>query len=240
MNNRKCTVCGSNTRTILKDDTLVLQCLNEKCLAVQDFTISHVNQDDSKYAYYLDNLNNDSTVQIIISNIKKLRLEKKRGQSTMAGYLGVSAQRYGTIDRCEHQPTIVMLMKLARLFNVSLNDLYSSTTITQEQYKKLSTLVLVSRDDSKLGSIRVKSDKNILKLQKEILDFERKTGVTTRKIYTKGPNKDNKEMVAIKSTLQAKDEKLSVYCKKNNQILKQKYVVDYYNFEAAKKLLGIK
>ena len=55
----------------------------------------------------------------------------------MAGYLGVSAQRYGTIDRCEHQPTIVMLMKLARLFNVSLNDLYSSTTITQEQYKKL-------------------------------------------------------------------------------------------------------
>ena len=66
MNNRKCTVCGSNTRTILKDDTLVLQCLNEKCLAVQDFTNSDVNQDDSKYAYYLDNLNNDSTVQIII------------------------------------------------------------------------------------------------------------------------------------------------------------------------------
>ena len=74
--------------------------------------------------------------------------------------------------------------------------------------------MLVSRDDSKLGSIRVKSDKNILKLQKEILDFERKTGVTTRKIYTKGPNKDNKEMVAIKEYSKAKDEKLSVYSKR--------------------------
>lgn len=61
-------------------------------------------------------------------NLKRLRTRRKLSQEDMATYLGITRQGYSKYENAKSEPSLQMLMRIADLFEVSIDDLigYSS------------------------------------------------------------------------------------------------------------------
>lgn len=64
-----------------------------------------------------------SVSNIVMQKIKNLRLSYGMSQKYVANYLNISQQAYGHYENFDRQPDIDTIFKLAKLFNVSLNEL---------------------------------------------------------------------------------------------------------------------
>lgn len=237
----KCPICGNNARQYIKDKKLMYKCLKRDCGAeVEKETVN------TELVYIRDRINNilkSSDKNILISNIKKIRIEIGLNQGEISQALGFSAQRYGTIERCDNIPTVSKLMDIANIYNISIDEFYTIVTLTEEQYNKLNKLVVkqekldTSEEDN--GTIVViEEDKKIEELEKKISEYEAQTGILERKVFDNDKNKDSEDVVKIKNTLKKLDSDLVNYRKKNNVVLKQGTIVDYYNWISAKELIG--
>lgn len=238
----KCPICGNNARQYIKDKKLMYKCLNNDCRAeVEKETLN------SELVYIrerIQNILNSSDKNILISNIKKIRIEIGLNQGEISQALGFSAQRYGTIERCDNIPTVSKLMDIANIYGISLNELYTTVTLNEDEYRKLNKLVVkqekadVSDDTGTI--IVIEEDNKIEELEKEIAQYELESGISERKIFDNDKNKDTEEVVEIKKTLKKLDSNLVNYRKKKNVVLKQGTIVDYYNWIVAKDLIGYK
>ena len=201
---------------------------------------------NTELVYIRERINNilkSSDKNILISNIKKIRIEIGLNQGEISQALGFSAQRYGTIERCDNIPTVSKLMDIANIYNISMDEFYTTVTLTEEQYNKLNKLVVKQekQDTSEEDNgpiIIIEEDKNIEEMEKKITEYENKTGIIERKIFDNDKNKDSEEVVKIKNKLKKLDADLVNYRKKNNVVLKQGTIVDYYHWISAKELIG--
>ena len=75
-------------------------------------------------------------------NLKRLRTRRKMSQEDMARYLGITRQGYSKYENEKSEPSFQMLMRIADLFEVSVDELigYSSTNHGISDDKETETL----------------------------------------------------------------------------------------------------
>lgn len=232
-----CKKCGSLCiMQFNNDDTPIYKCTSKECNYEEIIIMKDKkarNKSLTEYREYAADLNSSAVIPLLISNIRKIRIDIGLGQGEASRNLGVTAQRYGTIERCENIPTTIILMRLVRLFNVSFNDLYDIVEVTQEQFNSIKNLVALSEDNR--NEFKLKVDNNFTELEKEITEYEKESGITERKIFKKS---DNERVVKIKTKLKELDTNYKIYREKAGAILNQDTVIDYYHWEEAVKIIG--
>lgn len=237
----KCPICGSNARQYIKDSNILYKCLNNDCKAE---VAKETNNTRLQYVRNrIDNILKSSTKNILVSNIKKIRIETGLNQGEISQALGFSAQRYGTIERCDNVPTISKLVDITNIYDISLNELYNTVSLSEEEYEKLNILVVKqekSDSSDNTNTITIEEDIKINELEKRIRDFENENGITERKIFKNDRNEDSEEVVELKQKLKELDSDLVKYRKKNNAVLRQGNIIDYYNWIIARDIIGYK
>lgn len=236
---RCCKKCGSNSvMMMLKNATSpIYKCL--ECGKESPISISEKQSEDKVLQgirKHITKVTKSTDIPILISKIKKIRVDSKIGQGEISKSLKVSAQRYGTIERCENIPTATIQMRLCIIFNVTFNDLYDIVYVTKEQYHKLH--LLIANVEKNGVDFTLEEDKQILELEKSIKSYEDETGISERKVYNNTSKKDSDKVATIKEHLKRLDTEYADYLKKAGAILKQKTVVEYYHWIMAKELIG--
>lgn len=243
----KCPMCGKNSRLFIKDNTLIYKCLNKDCekeieKEIAGNNISNIGLKGVRKR--IEKILESSDRVILVSHIKRIRIDYGLNQGEVSRALGVSAQRYGTMERCDNIPTAAKLADICYVYGGDLDNLYSIVTLTKEQYKILNRLVAkqdkIQDEEDNVNVILLEEDMYIEELENKIAAYEKETGITERKIFDNDKDKDSERLVEIKKNLKKMDAELSKYRKKKNAILKQKKVVDYYHWNLAKDIIGYK
>lgn len=65
----------------------------------------------------------------INSSLKKYRLQKELTQEELATRLGVTRQTINAIEAGKYQPTLYLAAQLAKLFHVSIEDIFNFTDL---------------------------------------------------------------------------------------------------------------
>lgn len=73
-------------------------------------------------------------ISVFSKNLKRFRLEKKLTQEQAAEALGVSTQAVSRWECETTLPDVAMLPKIARLYCVSIDDLYQETSVAYDNY----------------------------------------------------------------------------------------------------------
>lgn len=80
-------------------------------------------------------------------NLKRLRLVKKLTQEQAAEYLGVSAQSVSRWECANTYPDVMLLPEIARLYGVTVDDLYREKSVAYPNYaNRLGSVYEASRD----------------------------------------------------------------------------------------------
>ncbi|MBZ9626289.1 helix-turn-helix transcriptional regulator [Clostridium sp. FP2] len=58
------------------------------------------------------------------NRLEKLRKERGINQEDLAGALGVSRQTIGSLENGRYNPSIILAFKIARYFDMSLEDIF--------------------------------------------------------------------------------------------------------------------
>lgn len=83
----------------------------------------------------------ESPIQpIMISKVKDARVAKEIQPRLMADVLGVSEQRYGSIERNNNTPNVFLALQLSKIMGVDIHDLYEIVYIPTPLYNKLKVL----------------------------------------------------------------------------------------------------
>lgn len=75
------------------------------------------------------------------SNLKKLRLKKHLRQSDIAKIIGISQQQYSRLESSYKGLTIDKAIALADFFDVSLDELFGRDSVSKQDRKKLLLLI---------------------------------------------------------------------------------------------------
>lgn len=87
------------------------------------------------------------TNRIFVENLKKYRLNKNLTQEKAAESLGVNSQTVSRWECGTTLPDVLMLPEIARLYGVTVDDLYKQTSFGYENYaQRLSSVYENSRD----------------------------------------------------------------------------------------------
>lgn len=211
----KCNCCGK---------TLIKRFLNEKvveqCIGCNYYK-EHVNFKQENIERYLK-AKAKGNVNIIISKLKKYRLDNSYSQPDISKFLNMTAQRYGAIERCENDTSISQLVEIADVYNVTLNDIIQFKSITKEEYDSLQNFVIDSEDD---GTGRVP----IIKFNPEIKEYRDKLIEIENDIKN---NINKSEIEKLQLEYKSLKEKLNKYKKSNGALLLTKNLIEYYRYEA--------
>ena len=60
----------------------------------------------------------------LINNLSKIRKEKGLNQSELGELVGVSRQTISLIERGDYNPSVIVSLKLARVFGVMVEDIF--------------------------------------------------------------------------------------------------------------------
>ena len=74
----------------------------------------------------------DTTVQLIATNIKRLRELKKLSQKEVCAASNVPQGQYSRIENGKVEPSVSTLEKLAKVFEVSISEFFKSNDINEE------------------------------------------------------------------------------------------------------------
>ncbi|WP_414826993.1 helix-turn-helix transcriptional regulator [Apilactobacillus kunkeei] len=72
----------------------------------------------------------------MLNNLEKLRKERKVNQSEFAEYLGVTRQTISSLENGRYNPSIILAIKIARYFNVAVEDIFIYTEEDENHEKK--------------------------------------------------------------------------------------------------------
>ena len=73
-------------------------------------------------------------MKVLAENLKRLRLAKNMTQEQVAAVLGVSAQAVSRWECNTTMPDVAMLPEIARVYCVTIDDLYRETSVAYEKY----------------------------------------------------------------------------------------------------------
>jgi transcriptional regulator with XRE-family HTH domain len=74
----------------------------------------------------------DTIVQLIATNIKRLRELKKLSQKEVCAASNVPQGQYSRIENGKVEPSVSTLEKLAKVFEVSISEFFKSNDINEE------------------------------------------------------------------------------------------------------------
>jgi DNA-binding XRE family transcriptional regulator len=77
---------------------------------------------------------------IMISKVKNARVGQELTPKDMADVLGVTEQRFGSIERNNNTPNVYIALQLEKIMNVDIHDLYELVYIPSELHEKLKIL----------------------------------------------------------------------------------------------------
>jgi len=72
------------------------------------------------------------TVDLIATNIKRLREQKKLSQKEVCGVSGIPQGQYSRIENGKVEPAVSTLEKLAKVFEVSIAAFFKSNDVDEE------------------------------------------------------------------------------------------------------------
>lgn len=159
MSIENCVKCGSDLleivstpyyESILGQKTYIGTFQGVKCLKC-----SNVYFDDESKTFIRQNVQvmkakrmQDSDYEpILINYTRKLRLQTRLSQKMIGNALGVTEQRYGTIERNANTPTVVTEHQIAQILGVSTDDLYKLIYISKTFYNDLKDMELIYEDE---------------------------------------------------------------------------------------------
>ncbi len=64
-------------------------------------------------------------METVINTVQKLRLNRNLTQEELAGQAGVSRQTIIAIEKGNYTPSVLLALKLARIFKVPVEDIFS-------------------------------------------------------------------------------------------------------------------
>ena len=67
----------------------------------------------------------------LVNNLSSLRKEKGMNQTELGDKVGVSRQTISLIERGDYNPSIVVALSLARVFEVNVEDIFSLEEINE-------------------------------------------------------------------------------------------------------------
>ena len=68
------------------------------------------------------------------NNLKVFRAKKSRNQSDLGKQVGVSRQTISSIERGEYNPSIILALKIAEVFNTTVEDLFTYIKEDSDEY----------------------------------------------------------------------------------------------------------
>lgn len=228
-----CENCGSLTISYFNGFNIISKCLN----CDSEFTTYLTSKEEIQNLQkgedikkHIENFSFDDKIPILINKLRKFRIDYSLSQRDISKRLGITAQRYGALERCDTIPTLTALAPFCVLLDADISDLYSIITLTKSQFNKLR---LLTYENEKLVI-----DTHIEKLETEIKKYETENNISERRLYSSGVKKDTPKTIAQKEHLKELDRELKEYKKKTRTILVQDAVIEYSDFEKAKKLIG--
>ncbi len=66
----------------------------------------------------------DAMSEVISNTVQELRIQKGYTQETLADKVGVSRQTVVAIERGNYTPSVLLALKLARVFKVSVENIF--------------------------------------------------------------------------------------------------------------------
>ncbi len=113
---------------------------------------------------------NQKLIISIGENIKQLRLAKSKGQTEVAGALGISVAALSKIENGQTDINISRLAQIAKYFDVAIN-----TVISREETSSLSQEVV--EEIAELKKQLTEREAEVMKLQKKVIDLYDKLGL---------------------------------------------------------------
>lgn len=105
------------------------------------------------------------------SNIRRLRLDKGKGQTEVAKALGISVAALSKIENGQTDINLSRLIQIAKYFEVSLTAVLSKDAPATIQPPQNTTEI------SSLKKLLADKDAEIMKLQKKVIDLYDKLGM---------------------------------------------------------------
>lgn len=158
MNIEKCEKCGSQLlestnekhygeifgKNVFICDIMGLKCLNCGHIHIDEDTRKRI--EDSRLVRRAELMEARDYTHISINKTKEVRNITSLTQKMIGGALGVTEQRYGTIERSSNIPTITTASYLAAILDVDVSEIYESVFIKTSFYDKLRDMELVEED----------------------------------------------------------------------------------------------
>lgn len=98
---------------------------------------------------------------LTVSYLREIREARNISQRTMAEILGISEQRYGSIERHRSIPTLAVISRIISILGVTFSDAYKVYKIPIELYESLKYLNINSINE-------IKYDENINYLENKL------------------------------------------------------------------------
>lgn len=213
-------------------------------------TKSYINQQITKKAAQITQ--DKDAVPILVSYIRKYRLESKVSQKLIAQALGVSEQRIGAIERNLNTPTVVTFYQIAQILGRSPESLYELVYIDKEIYDKIKNMELFYANNKPQFQI-VDEVQEYRKELSDLRDGIKELNSEKRKYRTKHKkgeisleefntlsgkiDQEKNYLNEIKNGVKGKiglEEKLKKIESEYNLILKQENVIESEHWEALK------
>lgn len=92
---------------------------------------------------------------VIIEKLKELRKSKKITQEQLAEKLDISRSKISSWETNKREMSIAEAVKLAKIYEISLDSLFEVNTITKEEYISISDKFLKCKDISLEDKVRI-------------------------------------------------------------------------------------
>lgn len=246
---------GKHYENILGQKTYVCEVGGYKCLSCGQM---HLDEEALKYIEQniqvkkTERMQDSDYVPILINNIRTVRLNTKLSQKMIGNALGVTEQRYGTIERNANTPTVVTEHQIAEILGVKTDDLYKLVYIPKSFYEDLKDMEIIEKNGEydfkvieevrnkrnelfrirdeiqKINDERRKIKNNFKKGNISLEDHEEKLKVLDKE----------KDLLVIKKSGKNKKSGIELEVKKleskHNLILKQENVIDAEDWSLVK------
>ncbi len=260
MSIEKCTKCGSDLLEIVStpyyENILGQRTFIGTFQGVQCLQCKHVHFDEEAREFIrqtvqvkkTERMQDSDYTPIIINYTKKLRLQTRLSQKMIGNALGVTEQRYGTIERNTNTPTVVTEHQIAAILGVKTDDLYKLIYISKSFYEDLKDMELYEENGESFFSVvepvrekrralaQVREEIQKINDEKRTIRNKHKNGLMSLSEFKEKINKLEKERMKLvekkgktpDSGLQGEVKKVE---SKYNLIVKQENVVDAEDWE---------
>lgn len=97
--------------------------------------------------------------EILVSYVRHYRVKGNMTQKDVATCIGITEQRFASIETNKHKTNVVKCIKMAECLCTKLDNLYKLVRVTEEQYRKIRCINLDGQTSKELQEIYGKLDR---------------------------------------------------------------------------------